>query len=376
MKPFSLLVKPASADCNLRCAYCFYLSRSALYPQSARHRMSDEVLERVISNYMATEQPQYVFVWQGGEPTLLGVEFFRRVTELQKKSGKDGSVVANGLQTNAVLLDDEFAAHLAAYNFLVGVSLDGPAELHDRYRINAVGRGSHSDVMRGIECLRRNQVEFNALTLVSAANVRKGKEVYNYIRDLGILHHQYIPCVEFDERGKPMPYAITAGEWGDFLGEMFDEWIGRDSERVSVRLFDSILTLLVDGTYDTCHLGRDCCQYFVVEYNGDIYPCDFFVAGEEKLGNIMSSSWEELAKSPEYLRFGRQKTMWPSKCARCENLRYCSGDCPKHRLFAGDGAVKPSWLCEGWRQFYRHALPRLDALATSIRKQRGLAPPL
>ena len=163
-RPFSLLIKPASADCNLRCSYCFYLEKSALYPETAKHRMSDEVLERVISSYMATDQPGYVFGWQGGEPAMMGVDFFRRVTDLQNRHGRAGSTVANGLQTNATLMDNELAAHLSEYRFLVGVSLDGPAEIHDAYRKHVNGTGSHSEVLRGIECLQRNKVEFNILT--------------------------------------------------------------------------------------------------------------------------------------------------------------------------------------------------------------------
>ena len=189
-RPFSLLIKPASADCNQRCAYCFYLDRASLYPDASRHRMTDDVLERLISSYLATDQPTYVFGWQGGEPALMGLDFFRRVTALQSKYGRNGSVVANGLQTNATLLEDEFCAHLGKFNFLVGVSLDGPADVHDRYRKYGDGRGTHADVLRGLETLRRHEVEFNILTLVSAANVKRGAEIYRYLRDLGVAYHQ------------------------------------------------------------------------------------------------------------------------------------------------------------------------------------------
>lgn len=334
--------------------------------------MSDEVLKRMISSYMATDQQDYAFSWQGGEPTLMGVDLFQRVTQLQQKYGRSGAVVSNGLQTNAILVDDEFAAHLSKYNFLVGVSLDGPAEIHNRYRCTPGGRGSHAETLRGIGCLKRNGVEFNALILVSSANVKKAKEVYHYLCDWGIFYHQYIPCVEFDDKAQPMPFTITAGEWGDFMCEIFDEWIGTDSGKVSVRLFDSILTLMVNGAYTICHMGRNCCQYFVVEYNGDIYPCDFFVEPQRKLGNIMNNSWEELQKSPKYLAFGWQKALWNNQCSRCKYLKYCAGDCLKHRLYENNNPRKLSWLCEGWKQFYQHSLPSFQNLASSIKEERQL----
>ncbi len=370
MKPFSLLIKPAGADCNLQCEYCFYRSRGALYPATARHRMSDEVLQRLVAGYMATDQPQYVFNWQGGEPTLLGVEFFRRVTELQMRYGKPGAVVANGLQTNATLLDDEFAEHLARYRFLVGVSIDGPAEIHDRYRVGPGGRGSHQQVLRGIECLRRNHVDFNALVLVTSANVGRAKEVYHYLCDLGIRHHQYIPCVEFNPDGRPLPFTITGRQWGEFLCELFDEWRKADTYRVSVRLFDSIVTMMVEGRHNVCHMGTNCCEYFVVEHNGDVYPCDFFVERELLLGNICSDSWESLQTAGKYVEFGRQKARWNSKCSRCDYLRFCAGDCLKHRLYNGDNPRTLSWLCEGWMQFYGHALGPLSQIASDIARER------
>ena len=210
MKPFSLLIKPASADCNLRCPYCFYLDRALLYPDETVHRMSDGVLDRMIAGFMALDMPQYSFCWQGGEPTLMGVDFFKRVVELQKKHGRAGASVANGLQTNATLIDDKLAAHLGEYNFLLGVSLDGPEEMHNEIRTTAGGRGSHADVLRGIECLRRSNVEFNILTLVSSANFDRPGDVYRYLADNGFFFHQYIPCVEFDKSGKPLPFSINA----------------------------------------------------------------------------------------------------------------------------------------------------------------------
>ncbi|MCK4422813.1 MAG: radical SAM protein, partial [Candidatus Omnitrophica bacterium] len=276
-KPFSLLIKPASADCNLNCAYCFYLGHSSLYPRIKVHRMSDQVLEKLISSYLRTNQPQYSFGWQGGEPTLMGLDFFKRVIQLQQKHGHPGANIANGLQTNAIRIDDEFAKHLSKYNFLVGVSLDGPPEIHDYYRKYKDNRGTHADVMRSIDCLKRNNVEFNILTLVNNINVCQPKEVYHYLCDNGFLYHQYIECVEFDPKGRLLPFAVNGEEWGNFLCAIFDEWIKGDTHRVSIRLFDSILVYMVEGLRNVCKMGQNCCQYLAVEYNGDVYPCDFFI---------------------------------------------------------------------------------------------------
>ena len=344
MKPFSLLIKPASADCNLRCGYCFYLEKAGLYPESGRHRMPDEVLERLVSSYMSTEQPQYQFGWQGGEPALLGNEFFLRAVSLQKKYGKPGAIAANGLQTNATLIDDELAKTLAGYKFLAGVSLDGPAQIHDRFRKYPDGVGSHSNVLKGIETLKKHRVEFNALTLVNSENVKKGGEVYNYLKSLEIYYHQYIPCVEFDEKGGLMPCSIKGPEWGDFLIGIFGEWIKEDVRKVSVRLFDSILNILVLNRRTSCNMSDNCCQYFLVEYNGDVYPCDFFVEKERKLGNIMKDEWEDLLNSEKYLGFGRQKSLMNKKCPSCDYLNLCMGDCLKHRLRPGAGAKNLSSL--------------------------------
>ncbi|OGS22263.1 MAG: anaerobic sulfatase maturase [Elusimicrobia bacterium RIFOXYA2_FULL_39_19] len=373
MKPFTLLIKPTSSDCNLNCKHCFYIDKKFLYPQTNCHKMPEIILEKMISSYMATEQPQYIFGWQGGEPTLLGIDFFRKALSLAEKYGKRGAVAGNTLQTNGKLLNDEFAQLFFKYNFLIGVSLDGPKEIHDHYRKTVDGRGSHADALKGIECLKRNNVEFNILTLVTSANVTKAKEIYHYLCDNGFLFHQYIPCVEFDTQANLKPFAISGRQWGNFLCEIFDEWLKKDTKKVSVRLFDSILTYMINGTYNVCNMQSNCCSYFIVEHNGDIYPCDFFVEENRKLGNIMNNSWDELMNSEKYLSFGKQKLLWNDACAICPYIKFCAGDCLKHRLFENNNPKKLSWLCEGWKQFYAHALPALKELAITIKKEMGPA---
>jgi uncharacterized protein len=370
MRPFTLLVKPASADCNLRCEYCFYLDKCHLYPETTRHRMSDDVLEQMVKSYMATSQPMYSIGWQGGEPTLMGVDFFSKVVEFQKTYGRSGARVGNGLQTNATLINDKMAELFCKYQFLVGCSLDGPATLHDRYRHTIGGKPSHADVMQGIETLKRHDVEFNILTLVSQANVAHAREVYRYLLDQGFLFHQYIPCVEFDEQGELLPFAITGEEWGDFLCELFDTWYAKDTLTVSIRHFDSILVKMVDDVANVCTLGHNCCQYFVVEYNGDVYPCDFFVEEPLKLGNVMQHSWQEMLDSATYHEFGAQKTQWNKVCETCDCLDLCAGDCLKHRIYDGNPPQHLSSLCAGWKRFLRYTRKRFEKLADKVRKQR------
>ncbi len=332
--------------------------------------MDEEILDRLVSSFMALDMPQHSFGWQGGEPTLLGLYFFKKATDLQQKHGKAGQHVSNGLQTNGILLDDVWCQHLAKYKFLVGISLDGPAVIHDRHRVTVKGEPSHGLVIKGLEALRRNNVEFNVLTLVSDSNATSPLIVYNYLKELGVNYHQYIECVEFDDKGELMPYAVSPGQWGEFLCTIFDEWFEKDTRKVSVRLFDSVLSMLVDNLANVCSMDTDCRNYFVVEHNGDIYPCDFFVLPELKLGNIMHNNWAECLESPIYKKFGEKKRKWNDKCGGCPFLRLCAGCCPKNRPM-GESEMHPvSALCEGWKIFYRHTLPRFKILADQIRSER------
>ena len=364
-----LLIKPASADCNLRCDYCFYVDRGDLYPAGTRPRMSGTVLQKLISSYLATDQPQYIFCWQGGEPLLMGLEFFERVVALQQQHGRPGAVIANSVQTNATLVSDAIARLFARYRFLVGCSLDGPADLHDRYRRTRGGGPSHADVLRGLDLLRRHGVAVNVLVLVSQANVRRAADVYRYLVDLGLHHHQYIPCVEFDARGRLRPYAISGPEWGDFLCELCDVWRQEDIHRVSIRDFDVALHKLVTGQDQVCTIGNDCCRYFVVEHNGDIHPCDFFVGPKHRIGNVTDMTWEEARSDPRYLAFGAQKRRRHRDCDDCSCLDLCGGDCLKFRIFGDHDASNLSWLCEGWRRFHVHAEDKFRELADRFGRQ-------
>lgn len=340
----------------------------SLYPGTKKHCMSDSVLERVIKTYMQTPQPVYSFCWQGGEPTLMGTDFFYKVVEFQKKYGAAGARVSNSVQTNATLITDKMAALFAAYNFLVGCSLDGPEKIHDQYRRTLKGNGSHKEVIKGIQILNRNHVQFNILTLVSKSNVDHAHKIYHYLKSMGFYFHQYIPCIEFDRNKEKLPFSITGEEWGRFLCGIFDTWYPKDTSLVSVRNFDSILSKKVEGINDICVMGDNCCQYFVVEQNGDIYPCDFFVEKPLKLGNIMETSWQKMLDSPSYRKFGEQKKQWNEKCTHCDHLELCAGDCLKNRMYAGKSSQNISWLCPGLKTFFTHTEKGFGKLSEKIQK--------
>ena len=370
-KNFSLLIKPASADCNLRCTYCFYLDHLDFYPQTRVHRMQEEVLEKVISSYLHTNQQNYTFGWQGGEPTLMGLDFFRKVVFLQQKYGRPGAYVSNGLQTNGTLITEDLAKHFCHYKFLLGVSLDGPENIHNKYRTYESGKGSFAKIMENINLLQKHKVEFNILTLVSKSNVHHARTIYRFFKSHGFYYHQYIPCVEFDDKGNHLSFSITAQEWGNFLTEIFDEWQANDAYKISVRNFDTIVNYLVRNNYIVCHMDRNCRLYFLLEYNGDVYPCDFFVDRDLKLGNIMNDNWNSLLSSKVYRNFGGMKTKWCPECSQCAYLSYCSGDCLKHRIYAGNTPQNKSFLCEGLKYFYKNSLPRFKELAEEIKNRES-----
>ncbi len=368
IRPFSLLIKPVSASCNLRCEYCFYIDHLDYIKEGDKPVMSDATLEKIISTYMQVVLPEYSFTWQGGEPSLAGLEFFKRAVELQKQYAPLNVKINNSLQTNATLIDQPMAEFFTTHNFLLGVSLDGPKVIHDKFRLTAPGKPTHGKVMQGINYLRRAKTEFNILCLVNSENVTKPKELYKYYREKGFRFLQFIPCVEYDEKGDLTHYSINGRQWGEFLCGIFDIWYRKDRRQVSVRHFDSVLNYLVLNRYTQCTMDKDCRQYFVVEYDGGIYPCDFYVKKELELGNIHTSSWEEALASPVYEDFGKRKGQWNNSCNSCEWLQLCHGDCQKMRGPENNSRTL-SILCEGWQMFYNHTIDRFENIAQSIRNQ-------
>ena len=332
--------------------------------------MPDHVLDRLIQSFMATRQTAYSMIWQGGEPTLMGHNFFQRVVDLQKKYGRAGSRIANSVQTNATLITPNLASLFASYRFLLGCSLDGPVHMHDQYRRAPGDKPSHHLAEKGIHILQDHRIPVNALVLVSQANVQSPIEVYEYLKGQGLTFLQFVPCVEFDDQGRLLPLSISGPEWGRFMLSIFEAWLAEDRTRISVRLFETILSKLVYGQARDCCFAPRCDHYFVVEYNGDIYPCDFFVFPEYKIGNIMDTSWSEVQSSPIAQRFASYKQEWNPDCDLCEYKNLCMGDCLKFRTNMLHGSGEKSWLCSGWKLFFSATLERFEMLARSIRDNK------
>ena len=359
--PFSVLIKPVSADCNLDCQYCFYRPKAALYPEPAVHRMSDETLSALVQQVMRLSGHSASFGWQGGEPTLVGLDFFRRAVELQAASVRDGQVVANGLQTNAVVIDDDLADFLAQYRFLVVVSVDGPQPMHDHFR----GKGTHARVMRALKALRRHSVEHNALIMVTPRNVAAPEEVYEFCQQEKLHYLQFIHCAERDpQTGEIAGFSVAPEDYGDFLCRVFDRWSAEDPPRTYVRLFDDLLAVHLGYQMPSCSLRDACGDYVVVEWNGDVYACDFFVEPEWKLGNLLETPLEAMIGSPLWARFRNRKSRHTGRCVSCGWLSLCHGECPKYRLVAHPGDDSgPSYFCEAYRKFFAYSQRRYTELA-------------
>jgi len=352
----SVLVKPVSADCNLDCTYCFYRPKLDLYPETKWHCMSEEVLESFIAQYMRLAGLQASFGWQGGEPTLAGLAFFEKVVAFQQQYGFPGQLVGNGLQTNGTLLDDDWARFLRRYNFLVGVSLDGPPEFHDHYRTHRGGQPSFDRVMAGIEALKRHRVEFNILVLLNDRNVKHPREVWQFLRDHDFHYLQFIPCVERDPAtGQPTPYSITAEEYGEFLCVIFDEWLREDRPPTFVRLFDDVLAQYVQGENPCCIFRERCGDYVVIEHNGDVYACDFFVEPEWRIGNLMETPLAKLVASDHLETFRQRKMRLAPACRACRWQEFCHGGCCKYRMVLTNDPAQPTYFCAAYRRFFAHS---------------------
>ena len=351
-----MLIKPASAVCNLDCAYCFYLDREAdPYKSLPARRMSDDTLERLVDTYLFYSYPESVFAFQGGEPTLAGPAFFEKLVEFEKRHGRNGQAVSNALQTNAILIDDTWCGIFRETNWLIGVSIDGPEEVHDRYRFNKAGHGTWRKVMDGIGTLQRNKVEFNVLCVLSQANVEKPRETYRFFRSLGIDYVQYIPLAEFDASGNPLPFTITPQQYGRFLCETFDLW-WPERRKVRIRFFDNLAEALAGRKPGNCTMHETCDSYVVVEYNGDIYPCDFFVESPWKLGNINVDSWPEIARRRLRYEFAAKKTLPHPECQVCEYQSVCHGGCPKLRHGRNRRFEDLDYFCAAYKMIFAKAV--------------------
>lgn len=394
---FHLLAKPTGAICNLDCTYCFFLSKDALYPGESM-RMSSETLETYLRQLFESQPDGPVSVaWQGGEPTLMGLDFYQRVIKLIHQFARPTQIIEHTMQTNGTLLNDEWAKFLKQHSVLVGLSIDGPRAMHDKYRVWKDGRGSFDDVIQAWKLLKRYQVDTNILCSLSAANADEPLAVYRFFRDeLGAKHLQFIPIIErstpvdleIAEKGwtdKPgrrrvlykqqgnlvTSRSITAEQYGSFLSAVFDEWIAHDVGEVFVQIFDVTLGARV-GMYSLCVHAPTCGTALVLEHNGDMYSCDHYVEPEYKLGNIFETSMIDLVTSPQQVQFGRNKqTLLPPMCQQCDVLFACNGGCPKDRFInTPDGKPGLNYLCEGFQNFFRHVDQPMRRMAELISQGR------
>lgn len=376
LQQLGLLIKPASADCNLRCEYCFYLPKLALYPKTTRHVMPRGVMHQLIGDYMQMAGETPSFGWQGGEPTTLGLDFFRRVVAVQAMKARAGQAIANGFQTNGILLDDDWARFFRRYRFLVGLSLDGPPHIHDHYRRDAGGKPTFERVLRAADILRRNEVEFNILCMVTAFSGDRAGEVWDFFVERDLRFLQFIPCIEVHpETGEVQPYSCTPEQYGRFLCEAFDRWSAEVPPQTYVRTFDDLLMMHMGGEAPTCVFRPTCAEYLLIEHNGDVYPCDFFVEREWLLGNIMETPLREIALSDRFREFRYAKQAYGEGCAECEWLAQCHGGCARHRLAVGPAAWRRNYFCDSYRMLFAHADGRLQEMARELSARAEHAPP-
>lgn len=365
------MFKTVSTDCNLDCSYCYY--RQSLEGSRVRRRIERPMLENLIPQYMAyvADVRAARFAWQGGEPTLAGLEFFRWLTDLQERHASPGTSIHNALQTNAVLIDAEWAEFLASHRFLVGVSVDGPEEIHDALRKDRGGHGSFRRMMAGLDALRRAGVDCNILCVVGPHNVGRPRELMRFFRREQIGYVQFIPAMDFqatEPNARPR-YLVSPEEYGRFLAELFEEWYEQGKPRISIRIFDNFLQSYVGVPNDACVHGEYCDGGLIVEYNGDVYPCDFYIAPAWKLGNIFEESLASMAASPACRAFVGRKQPLPAACQICEYRQQCKGGCPRNRLSLEDGSQSPDYFCASYKQLFRYADERLGAMGDRIARR-------
>lgn len=386
-KPLYVMLKPAGAHCNLACKYCYYLEKNNLYQNSHRHLMSDEMLEQFTREYIeAQTMPQVLFTWHGGEPLMRSIDFYKKALALQKKYAH-GKQIDNVIQTNGTLLTDEWCEFFAKNHWLVGISIDGPQEYHDHYRVTPAGKPSWEKVMQGISLLKKHRVEWNAMAVVNAYNAEHPLEFYHFFRDNGCQYLQFTPIVErltehedgrtlasiADDREIPLADAsVTPQQWGNFLCTIFDDWVRHDVGKTFVEIFDCTLANWMGVLPGICAYSKECGHAGVMEHNGDVYSCDHFVFPEYKLGNIREQSLIDMLYGEKQQAFSRLKhTSLPRQCKECDMEFACHGECPKNR-FEKDKYGEPglNYLCQGYYQYYTHVSPYMDFMKRELLAQR------
>lgn len=372
-RPVYITAKPAGATCNMRCGYCYYIDKSRLC-SGGGSMMSDRVLEEFIRQYIESQtMPQVLFTWHGGEPLMRGLSFYEKVMRLEHKYAR-GRQIDNCLQTNGTLIDDDMARFLHDNGWLTGVSIDGPRDMHDAFRREISGRGTFERVMAGINILERHGAQWNAMAVISKANVGDPRRFYRFFKSIGCKYLQFTPLVDSTSLGKLTPWSVTSEEWGGFLCEIFDEWVSSDVGEVFVQLFDAVLANWMGVAPGICSLSKYCGQAGVMTHDGDVYSCDHFVYPGYKLGNIMSVSLSELMYSARQTRFGMSKyTSLPDQCRQCRWLFTCWGECPKNRFVTTGSDEGVNWLCGGYRMFFSHVAPYMSCMKRLLDEGRAPA---
>jgi len=400
------MTKPIGPICNLDCKYCFYLEKEKLYPANGdlnAFKMPFDVLENYIRQYIEQQDiPEINFAWQGGEPTLLGLDFFKKVVELQHKYCPPHKKIHNAFQTNGILVDADWAKFFHQHQFLIGLSIDGPRELHDLYRVNKGGKPTFDLVMRGLNLLKEHNAEFNTLTVVHKELAYKPLEVYHFLKEIGSGYIQFIPLVErignagaggsgtggtdapladpprlkvLTPYAQVTPWSVEPMQFGTFLCAIFDEWVRHDVGRYFVQLFDVQLGIEMGLPSSLCVFAETCGKGLALEHNGDLYACDHFVYPNFQLGNLMNQTITEMVASPQQTQFGLDKhDTLPKHCLRCEVRRHCNGECPKHRFnLTLDGEPGLNYLCAGYKKFFSHMKPCMRMMADLLRRRRPAA---
>lgn len=370
-----VLVKPAGPDCNLGCTYCFYLEKAALFSSQRKHRMSERTLEELIKQVAAQSGEEVSMAWQGGEPTLMGLEFYQKAVALEQKYGQ-GKVWGNALQTNGTLINKDWAAFLAEYNFLVGLSLDGPKHIHDHYRLTDAGKPSWERVVRSYDTLQSAEVAMNTMCCVTDYSADYAEELYEYYKSLGLEWMQFIPVVEPDKENpsQAAAFSLSPSKYAKFLKQIFDLWVNDFSEgepTTHIRNFESLFYTYVDLPSPECTLLSECGAYPVVEHNGNVYSCDFFVENKWKLGNIHSNNLIEMLNSPKQDVFGKMKKVLPTKCNNCKWHKHCFGGCTKDRIKVPEDEGMPRF-CTTTIQFLEYADSFFRNLASKWKQQQRL----
>jgi uncharacterized protein len=388
-----VMAKPSGPLCNLDCKYCFYLEKEKLFPQAGGNwRMDDEILELYVSQYIeAQDVPEVQFAWQGGEPTLMGVDFFRRAVALQTKYA-NGKAITNAFQTNGILLDDAWGEFLAENRFLVGLSIDGPREMHDRYRVDKGGGPTFDRVLAGLKILKKHGVEFNTLTVLQSRNAAHPLKVYRFLKEIGSRFLQFIPIVErialrpsedllqlvgprFEGSTEVSKWSVGPVQYGRFLCAVFDEWVRDDVGSTFVQMFDVALASWMGLKPGLCIFEETCGKALIIEHNGDLYSCDHFVYPTYHLGNVRGHTIRDMVASPEQERFGLDKRdTLPKYCRECDYRFACNGGCPKYRFTrTPDGEDGLNYLCQGYKMFFGHVDPYLRFMANELTHGRPAA---